>query len=107
MKRLLTAAACAALLASPTLAQNLPPVPSQATGTITRIDVPARTVSLDDGKTFTMASNLALNTFRVGQRVTVSFMSQEGKLMASDLKLATSGAPPAAPAEAEVDPAYR
>jgi Cu/Ag efflux protein CusF len=111
MKRFLTAAACAALLASPALAgapSTAPsPVPSQTTGTITRIDLPAATVTLDDGKTFTMQNNLALNTFRVGQRVTVSYMSQAGKLMASDVKPAVSGEAPQAPAAEEPDPNYR
>ena len=111
MKRFLTAAACAALLASPALAgapSTAPsPVPSQTTGTITRIDLPAATVTLDDGKTFTMQNNLALNPFRVGQRVTVSYMSQAGKLMASDVKLATPVEAPAAPPVEEPDPNYR
>ena len=111
MKRFLTAAACAALLASPTLAgapsAALSPAPSQTTGTITSIDLPAATVTLEDGKTFTMQNNLALNTFRVGQRVTVSFMTQAGKLMASDVKLATSGEAPQAPAAEEPEPGYR
>jgi hypothetical protein len=60
--------------------------PSQATGTITSIDVAAGTVTLDDGKSFAIV--------KIGQRVTISFMSHDGKLMASDLKPATSEEPP-------------
>jgi hypothetical protein len=148
MKRLLTAAACAALFVAPALAQNVPAgagpsapapsaaadcptlpdsspdqpcpanvgsgaagsgaaslslsaVPSEATGTITGIDVAAGTVTLDDGKNYAMHGNLALNSFGVGQRVTISFLSQEGKLMATDVKPATSEEPPEPPVPLE------
>jgi hypothetical protein len=139
MKRLLTAAACAALLVSPAFAQTVtegtqppepavecpaipdappdhpcPPsqggnagplslsaAPTQATGTITSIDVAAGTVTLDDGKSFAMQNSVALNSVSVGQRVTISYMSHDGRLLASDVKPATSEEPPEPPAALE------
>jgi hypothetical protein len=137
MKRLLTAAACAALFAAPSFAQTLPSgdgdanvsapapavecptlpdsapdqpcpanlgsgsgplslatLPSETTGIIASIDVAAGTVTLDDGKTFAMENKVALNTFNTGQRVTVSYMNQDGKLLANDIKVAASSEPP-------------
>jgi Cu/Ag efflux protein CusF len=69
---------------------------AEATGTITTIDVAAGTVTLDDGKTYTMQSNVALNTFMPGQKVTFSFMERDGKLIVADAK-APADEPSAAP----------
>ena len=132
MRYLVIASACAALLATPALAQSnydqaanpapvaapaqgcstLPdakadqPCPSNvkpdsaaslaaghATGTIASIDVAANTITLDDGKMFGVPANLALNDLKIGQKVTIAFSEQGGKLTASDVM-------PAAPAGA-------
>ena len=131
MRYLVIASACAALLATPALAQSnydqaaspapvaapaqgcstLPdakaePCPSNvkpdsaaslaaehATGTIASIDVAANTITLDDGKMFGVPANVALNDLKVGQKVTIAFSEQGGKLTASDVM-------PAAPAGA-------
>ena len=133
MKYLVLASACAALLATPALAQSgygydepaspaassaapqgcstipdakanepcpsslataKPPAPEvpqslQAqltTGMIASIDVAANTITLDDGKTYGVATNVALDKFMVGQKVTVAFAERDGKLSASDVK---------------------
>jgi Cu/Ag efflux protein CusF len=134
MKRLLLAAACAAMFAAaPALAQNsvpadaaapvvkcstLPdaqpgqPCPSntastsiEATGTIKTIDVAAGTVTLDDGKTYTMQTSVALNTFMPGQKVIFMFKEQDGKFLVDQAKPATDAAPAAAVPAAQPAPA--
>ena len=53
---------------------------------IASIDVAANTITLDDGKTYGVATNVALDKFMVGQKVTVAFAERDGKLSASDVK---------------------
>jgi len=141
MKYLVLASACAALLATPALAQSgygydepaspaagsasqgcstvpdakanepcpsslataKPPAPDVplslaaqlTTGMIASIDVAANTITLDDGKTYGVATNVALNMFMVGQKVTIAFADHDGKLSASDVKPAGGSAPAA------------
>jgi Protein of unknown function (DUF1344) len=135
MKYLVLASACAALLATPALAQSgygydepaspaagsasqgcstVPdakanePCPSSlsspkplslaadhTTGMIASIDIAANTITLDDGKTYGVAMDVALNSFMVGQKVTIAFADREGKLNATDVKPAEGGAPAA------------
>jgi hypothetical protein len=121
MKRFLIAAACVAVFvpaaafaqdfpdgqaspASPSAAAPgggtspaLPALTGYAVGTIASIDVAAGTVTLDDGKTFSTQANLALNTFKVGQKVTIAFMNADGTLMASEVTPAAQGEAAPAP----------
>jgi len=136
MKYLVIASACAALLATPALAQSgygydepaspaassaapqgcstVPdakgnePCPSSqstpkpvslagehTTGMIASIDVAAKTITLDDGKTYGVAMDVALNSFMVGQKVTIAFADHDGKLSATDVTPVAGGAPAA------------
>jgi hypothetical protein len=67
--------------------------PGEATGLIASIDVAAGMVQLDDGKTYSMPTNVALNSFSPGQKVKLSFMNQDGHLIASDIKPADTSTP--------------
>jgi hypothetical protein len=91
MKRLLMTAACLALLSSPAAFAGPPPVPAggftgYAVGTIASVDAAAGTLTLADGKTYTVPTNLGLNQLMVGQVVTIAFTNQDGKLVASDVR---------------------
>jgi len=132
MKYLVIASACAALLATPALAQSGygndaasaaagssapaqtcstvpdakagdPCPPAQATakpptpdvplsvaaehtsGMIASIDVAASTITLDDGKTFDVPTDFALKDLKTGEKVTIAFSQQAGKLMAKEV----------------------
>src|SRR5262245_52725599 len=56
---------------------------SKSTGMITSVDTAAGTITLDDGKTYGVPANIALDSFMLGQKVTIAFADQDGKLTAS------------------------
>jgi len=83
MKKLVLAASAAALLA----ASSLVALADEASGTITAIDTGAGSVTLSDGKVYFLPQSVASSTFKVGDKVTITFTAdQSGKMMASDLK---------------------
>jgi hypothetical protein len=113
MKKLLVAAAAAALLAT----SSLGVLAAEATGMISLIDATAGKVTLDDGKVYQLPTTVALATFMVGQKVKIMFEAQPaGTLMASAISLAPAAGAPApaaaagattAPATIEVEEGYR
>ena len=83
MKKLVIAAGAAALLA----ASSLVALADEASGTITAVDTNAGSVTLTDGKVYFLPQSVAASTFKVGDKVTITYTAdQSGKMMASDLK---------------------
>jgi hypothetical protein len=83
MKKLVVAAGAAAILA----ASSLIALADEASGTITAIDANTSSVTLSDGKVYFLPQSVAASTFKVGDKVTITFMAdQTGKMMVSDLK---------------------
>jgi hypothetical protein len=66
-KVLVLGIAGAALLAAPFA------YAADATGAIKTISVPDRTVTLDDGKKYTLTGNVDLTKFKVGDKVKITF----------------------------------
>ena len=83
------------LTTAPPPAPDLPlsVVAERATGMIASIDVAANSITLDNGKTFEVPMNFAVNDLKVGQTVTIAFAQQDGKLRAREVITAASGAP--------------
>jgi hypothetical protein len=71
---------------APSLA--LSAAPAEATGIIASIDVAAGMVTLDDGKSYSLPTTVALNDFMVGQKVKIAFMEKDGQRSISDVKSA-------------------
>jgi Cu/Ag efflux protein CusF len=94
MKKLMTAAAAAAILAGSSFAAFA----AEVTGSITSIDATAGTIVLENGKTYlladmqdTTAAGATTNTstpavlasFKMGDKVTITFDEVDGKFVAS------------------------
>jgi hypothetical protein len=83
----------------PSQATAPPPAPNvplsvaaeHTTGMIASIDVAASTLTLDDGKTFDVPTDFALKNLKTGDKVTIAFSQQAGKLMAKEVITATPG----------------
>ena len=83
MKKIMIAAGAAALVA----ASSLVALADEASGTITAIDTAGGSVTLNDGKVYFLPQSVAASTFKVGDKVTITYTAdQSGKMMASDLK---------------------
>jgi Cu/Ag efflux protein CusF len=52
---------------------------ADATGMIKAIDMTKGMVTLDDGSTFVAPSTVKLSTFKVGEKVSVDYMTNAGK----------------------------
>ena len=55
------------------------------TGKIRQIDTNNDAITLEDGKTFTIAEGVEAESFKVGQTVEVTYDSKGGKLVASKI----------------------
>ena len=78
MKRLIIAAASVTLIASAAFAAS-------DTGTIVRIDPTSDAITLDDGKTFTLAEGTEAESLKIGQKVNVTYDMKAGKMVASKI----------------------
>lgn len=80
MKRiqLIIAAATFTLIASVAFAAS-------DTGTIKHIDPNSDAITLDDGKTFTLAEGTEAESLKVGQKVTVTYDMKAGKMVATKI----------------------
>ncbi len=82
MNRFKIATAAAAILA----ASSVTVFAAEATGAIQAIDPAARTVTLDDGNTYLLPAAVNAARLMVGQKVTITYEQQDGKMNASDVK---------------------
>ena len=55
------------------------------TGKIKQIDPKSDAITLDDGKTFTLAEGTEAESLKVGQTVTVTYHLKSGKMMATKI----------------------
>ena len=69
MNRLMIAVSAAALLGASSLAA----LAAEATGAIASIDTAAGTVTLDDGKTYTLPASVDAASLQVGQSVKIMY----------------------------------
>lgn len=74
MKKLMMAAAAAALLAGSSLA-----LAAEVSGSITSIDATARTITMDDGKTYTLPADFDAATLVQGAKVKLTVDDADGK----------------------------
>jgi hypothetical protein len=81
MRKSLGAAAIASLILGVSTA-----FAAEATATITSIDASKDMVVLDNGSTYVAPSTVKLSTFKVGQKVTVNYTPDNGKLMLTTIK---------------------
>jgi len=61
---------------------------NDVTGTIRNINAQSHEIILDNGKTYTLQGDVALGTFKVGDKVMVSTEVQNGKNMINKLSKA-------------------
>jgi Cu/Ag efflux protein CusF len=80
MRKLMIAASAAALLATVSMATA-----ADVTGTIKSIDPSAGTVTLDNGQTFNLASNLKSQAanWKVGDKVKITYEGSGGSMSAT------------------------
>jgi Cu/Ag efflux protein CusF len=76
MKKIAIALAAALLTSGAALAAT-------DTGTIKQIDPKSDAVTLDDGKTFTLAEGTEAESLKVGQTITVTYHVKSGKMVAT------------------------
>ncbi len=76
-----TAAAAVALMTGAAFAAS-------DSGTILRIDPNSDAITLDDGKTFTLAEGTEAESLKVGQKVSITYDSKAGKLVATKVVVA-------------------
>jgi Cu/Ag efflux protein CusF len=80
MKKLMMAASAAVLLGASSLAHA-----GDATGTITSVDLAAGTVTLDGADTFLLPPTIDAGELKLGEKVTITFEEQDGKMTATDV----------------------
>ena len=89
MKKLMTVAAAAALLAASSFAA----LADEVTGAITAIDVAAGTIVLDNGKTYQLPKDVAsmpdLSAYKAGDKVKLTFDDVNGTLTISQVAAAS------------------
>jgi hypothetical protein len=56
-----------------------------ATGTVASIDKNGDSITLSDGKTFTLPEGIEAETLKVGEKVVVTYSTKVGKLAASSI----------------------
>jgi Cu/Ag efflux protein CusF len=81
MKRSVIAAAAVLAVASSTGA-----FAKAATGTVASIDKNADSITLSDGKTFTLPEGIEAETLKIGEKVVVTYSTKAGKLAASSIR---------------------
>lgn len=84
MRKAVTPIAAVALISGMSIA-----FAADATGVIKTIDTVKDIVTLDNGSTFEAQSSMKLATFKVGEKVTVTYTTVGGKMEASAIKPAT------------------
>jgi Cu/Ag efflux protein CusF len=84
MKKIVAPTAALALLAGLSIAYA-----ADATGVIKSIDPGKDVVTLDNGSTYMAPSSVKLSMFKVGEKVTVTYATANGKMEASAIKPAT------------------
>ncbi|UCI10575.1 DUF1344 domain-containing protein [Mesorhizobium sp. B1-1-8] len=57
-----------------------------AAGTIASIDKKGDSITMSDGKTFTLPEGIEAETLKVGEKVTVTYSTNAGKLAASSIQ---------------------
>ena len=75
MKKLMMAATAAALLAGSSLAA----LAAEVNGSITSIDATAKTVTMDDGKIYTLPADFDAATLTQGEKVKLTVDDADGK----------------------------
>ena len=60
-----------------------------ATGTIKSLDTAKDTIALNDGTVYSVPSTMKIAQFKVGEKVTVTYQKQNGKMEVSGLTPAT------------------
>ena len=78
MKRAIIAAAIVALMTGAAFAAS-------DTGTIKYIDPSSDAITLDDGKTFTLAEGTEAESLKIGQKVSVTYDIKGGKMVATKI----------------------
>jgi hypothetical protein len=78
MKRLIIAAATMALMTGAAFAAT-------DIGTIKQIDSRSDAITLDDGKTFTLAEGTEAESLKIGQKVDVTYTMKAGKRVATKI----------------------
>lgn len=81
MKRLIIAAAAVTVMTGAAFAAT-------DNGTITLVDSASDAITLSDGKTFTLGEGTEAESLKVGQKVVVTYASEAGKLVASEIVVA-------------------
>ncbi|KUM24857.1 hypothetical protein AU467_28745 [Mesorhizobium loti] len=81
MKRSVIAAATILAIASATAAYA-----NAITGTIASIDKKGDSITLADGKTFSLPEGIEAETLKVGEKVTITYSTKAGKLAASSIQ---------------------
>ena len=76
MKRLIVATAAFALMTGTAFAAS-------DSGSIEHIDPNSDAITLDDGKTFTLAEGTEAESLKIGQKVNVTYEVKAGKMMAT------------------------
>ncbi|WP_315925963.1 DUF1344 domain-containing protein [Mesorhizobium sp. SP-1A] len=60
----------------------------EMTGTVRAIDKSHDSITLSDGKTFTLPEGIEAETLKVGEKVKVVYTSKAGKMVASSIRAA-------------------
>jgi Cu/Ag efflux protein CusF len=76
MQKLIVSAAFIALLTGGAFADT-------DVGTIKKIDPKSDAITLQDGKTFTLAEGTEAETLKVGEKITVTYNMKSGKMVAT------------------------
>ena len=85
MKKLVIAAGAAVLLAMSSLAA----LADEASGSVTNVDDSAMTITLDDGNTYVLPSDVDPASLQEGDKVTVEYTKDaDGNLVATAVKMA-------------------
>ena len=58
-----------------------------AKGTVEKIDKSGDSITLTDGSSFVLTEGLEAETFKAGQKVTITYEKSDGKSMASAVKI--------------------
>jgi hypothetical protein len=97
MKRFISAAVCVVFLAAPGALAQAPSAgqaaaPAAASGftgysvgTITSVNAAAGTLTLQDGRSYSVSGSVTLAGLMVGQTVTIAFVNQDGKLVITSI----------------------
>jgi Cu/Ag efflux protein CusF len=81
MRKILIPAAATALFAAASIANA-----ADATGVIKSIDTVKDTITLADGATYHAPSSVQLSSFKIGQKVAITYSQSNGKMEVSAMK---------------------